>query len=74
MEKGKYYLQLAALSRTEQVESELSKIGRSYPLAVQNVGSIYRILVGPINPGESGPLLQRFKGIGYKDAFVRQGS
>jgi hypothetical protein len=78
LEKGKYYLQLAALSKSELVESELSKIGKSYPLTVQTIGNqdrpMYRILLGPINPGESGALLQRFKGIGYKDAFIRQGS
>lgn len=78
LEKGKYYVQLAALSKSELVEPELSKIGKSYPLAIQTIGSqdhpLYRILLGPINRGESGALLQRFKGIGYADAFVRQGS
>ncbi|MDR2485666.1 MAG: SPOR domain-containing protein [Treponema sp.] len=78
LEKGKYYVQLAALSKSELVEPELSKIGRAYPLTVQAIGDmekpLYRILLGPINLGESGALLQRFKGIGYKDAFVRQGT
>ena len=78
LEKGKYYVQLAALSKSELVEPELSKIGRTYPLTVQAIGDmekpLYRILLGPINLGESGALLQRFKGIGYKDAFVRQGT
>jgi hypothetical protein len=34
---------------------------------------VYRILIGPVNLGESGALLQRFK-LRYNDAFVRQGS
>ncbi|MDR0525395.1 MAG: SPOR domain-containing protein [Spirochaetaceae bacterium] len=70
LEKGKYYLQLIALRRPEQVELELIKIGQAYPLAVQSAGDFYRILVGPINQGESGALLQRFRG-SYPDAFVR---
>ncbi|MDR2186130.1 MAG: SPOR domain-containing protein [Treponema sp.] len=76
LEQGKYYLQLGAFSRAEAVESELNRIGRTYPLAVQSGGSpespVYRILLGPVNPGESGALLRRFKGSGYRDAFIRQ--
>jgi hypothetical protein len=76
LEQGKYYLQVGAFSRAEAVESELNKIGKTYPLAVQNGGSpdnpVYRILLGPVNLGESGALLRRFKGSGYQDAFIRQ--
>jgi hypothetical protein len=76
LEKGMYYLQLGAYSKPDVVESELSRIGSAYPLAVQNGGSLekplYRILVGPVNLGESSALLQRFKGNGYRDAFVRR--
>jgi cell division septation protein DedD len=75
---GQYYVQLIAYNRPEQVESAVSNIGRAYPLLVQSAGTrespIYRILIGPVNLGESGALLQRFKGLGYKDAFIRQGS
>ncbi|MDR0403037.1 MAG: SPOR domain-containing protein [Treponema sp.] len=77
LERGKYYLQLGAYSKSETVEREIAKIERNLPLAVQNAGNadrpLYRILVGPVNHGESGALLQRFRGIGYKDAFVRRG-
>jgi hypothetical protein len=77
LEKGKYYIQVAALSKPETVESEINKIGRAWPMAVQNTGSsdkpVYRVLIGPVNLGESGALLQRFK-TNYKDAFVRLGS
>jgi hypothetical protein len=75
LEWGKYYLQLGLYSRPEMVEAELSRIGQRYPLAVQNAGSpgspLYRILLGPVSKGESGALLQRFKSLGYTDAFVR---
>jgi cell division septation protein DedD len=78
LERGKYYLQLAAFSHAESVEQELSKIDKVYPLAVQADGSpdrpLYRVLVGPVNLGESGALLLRFKGTGWGDAFIRNGS
>ncbi|MDR0654677.1 MAG: SPOR domain-containing protein [Treponema sp.] len=76
LEKGKYYLQLGAFSRPESVESAIAAMDRTYPLAVQSGGNsekpLYRILVGPLNLGESGAALQRFKGSGYKDAFIRK--
>ena len=74
LEKGKYYLQLGAFSKEETVHTELLKIESNLPIAIMNAGDndkpIYRILVGTLNLGESGALLQRFKG-SHKDAFVR---
>jgi cell division septation protein DedD len=76
LEQGKYYVQLRAFNRAELVNDELSKIGKAYPVAIQNGGSgekpMYRILLGPLSSGESGALLQRFKNSGYPDAFVRR--
>lgn len=75
LERGKYYVQLGAFSRVELIESAVNRIHESYPLAIQNAGSadkpVYRVLLGPMNLGESGAMLQRVKSIGYKDAFVR---
>jgi hypothetical protein len=75
LEQGKCYVQIAAYQRVEHVEDEISRIGMSYPLAVQNVGSdanpMFRVLLGPLNQGESGAMLQRFRSIGYSDAFIR---
>jgi cell division septation protein DedD len=77
LEKGKYYLQLAAFSKAELVEPELARIGKAYPLVIETAERqakpLYRILVGPVSPGESGALLNRFKKIGYADAFIRPG-
>ena len=75
-EIGKYYLQIGAYSRTDTVESELSKIDNNLPKAIMNIGSnekpVFRVLIGPLNIGESGALLQRYRVI-YSDAFVWQG-
>ena len=77
LEKGKYYLQLAAYSKEETVRSEISKIDSGLPVAIMNAGNtekpVYRILIGPVNLGESGALLQRFR-TNYKDVFVRLGN
>jgi hypothetical protein len=73
LEEGKYYLQLAASRSQDAVKTELAKIGEYWPLAVQvNEGERYpyRILVGPVNQGESRALLLRFKNSGYQHAFV----
>jgi hypothetical protein len=75
LEKNKWYVQVALYGRAEYVEDEISRIGTSYPLAIQNVGTdtspLFRVLLGPLNQGESGAMLQRFKSLGYADAFVR---
>jgi len=77
LEMGRYYIQLAAFSKIENVRAEISKIDRSLPVAIMNAGTaaqpLYRLLIGPVNLGESGALLQRFK-VTYKDAFVRLGT
>jgi hypothetical protein len=75
LEDGKYYLQLAASSNQDAVRTELAKIGEYWPLKVQineKDSYPYRILVGPVNQGESRALLLRFKG-NYQGAFVRVG-
>jgi hypothetical protein len=78
LEPGQYYLQLGAFGIIELVEAELSRIGGHYPLVIQpgenSQTPIYRILLGPVNLGESGALIQQFKSLGYEDAFIRQGS
>jgi cell division septation protein DedD len=75
LEKGKYYVQLGAYRSTASIESALLRIDPGYPLIVQPLGNadspLYRLLVGPVNLGESGALVQRFKGLGYQDAYVR---
>jgi hypothetical protein len=84
LERGSYYVQIASLSGLELVESALDIINASVKLGGENFpnyqpkvykddGSWYRILLGPLNQGESGAILQRFRSIGYKDSFVRQG-
>ena len=74
LERGNY-VQIGAFSREEQIEIVISRIHENYPVAIYNAGTtanpMYRILLGPLNLGESGAMLQRFRSIGYTDAFMR---
>ena len=72
LNRGAYYVQLAAHESAESAEQAIGLIDRNYgPLVYNDGSSWYRILLGPLNQGESAAVLQRFKSIGYKDAFVR---
>jgi hypothetical protein len=70
--RGKYYVQVASYDKPESVENELKQIDPRYnPVVFKANDAVYRILLGPLNQGESAAILQRFKSIGYKNAFVR---
>jgi len=79
LDRGSYYVQLASLNSPESVEAAINQMKRqtstfdSYKPAVYKDGdNWYRILLGPFNQGESAAVLQRFKSIGFSDAFVRR--
>ena len=75
LDRGSYYVQLAAVDTPESVEAAVRHIDRSFqPKVFKDGDNWYRILLGPMNQGESAAVLQRFKSIGYRDAFVRRGS
>jgi hypothetical protein len=71
---GQYYVQLASF-HAESVESAIERIDPRYEPKVfkDSRDDLLRIVIGPLNQGESAAILQRFKSIGYKDAFVRRG-
>jgi hypothetical protein len=75
LEGGKYYIQIGAFSQPDTLEVAVARVNKNYPLVVQPEGSpsnmVYRLLIGPLNVGESGAVLQRLKSIGYPGAFVR---
>ncbi|MDR2952496.1 MAG: SPOR domain-containing protein, partial [Treponema sp.] len=77
LDSGSFYVQIASLKERDLVESALNRINVEYgdyqPVVFKDEGSWYRILLGPLNQGESGAILRRFKSIGYKDSFIRQG-
>jgi hypothetical protein len=72
LRRGSYYVQVASYDMPEMVEDAVSNIDLSYqPVVYKDGDQFYRVLLGPLNQGESAAMLARFKSIGYKDAFVR---
>jgi len=76
-EKGSYYVQIGAYRTNQTVESEIQKVDKNLPVVLMRIesdkGPIYRVLIGPLNLGESGAVLQKYRAI-YKDAFLRIGT
>jgi cell division septation protein DedD len=74
MERGMWYVQVGAFAHPDGAEYEIDRIGTAYPTVIQIIGTesapVYRVLLGPLSQGESGAILQRFKSIGYSDAFI----
>jgi cell division septation protein DedD len=72
-----YYVQLGAYADTSTVNEIVANIGKQFPAAVETgkmaEKPVYRVYIGPVNQGESGALLLRFKRGGYPDAFVKKG-
>jgi hypothetical protein len=68
-------VQIGAFTRPDTLEIAVAHTNRSYPLAIQTGGSdstlVYRLLIGPLNAGESAAALQRLRNNGFPDAFVR---
>jgi hypothetical protein len=74
LDRGWYYVQIAVADSVESAESAVSNIDRNYkPFVYKDGERRYCVLLRPMNQGESAAALQRFKSIGYKDAFVRRG-
>jgi hypothetical protein len=73
---GKYYLQIGLFDRREVLAQKLTDLNWAYPYALETAGTLqspkYKLLVGPVNEGESNALLLRFKRYGYHDAFIRR--
>jgi hypothetical protein len=74
LQRGSFYVQLAAFNSPDAVENVIRQIDSSYnPVIYNDCDTLYRILLGPLNQGESAAVLQRFRSIGFRDAFVRRG-
>ena len=71
---GKYYLQIGLFDRKDVLAQKLTGLNWVYPYALETTGTSlspkYRLLVGPVNEGESNALLLRFKRYGYHDVFI----
>jgi hypothetical protein len=73
---GKCYLQIETFDRTEDLARKLAGLNWMYPYALETGGTpsapSYKLLVGPVNEGESNALALRFKRGGFPGAFIRR--
>lgn len=71
--KGRYYIQIASLSKEENIKNLIDKYSSKYPMVlIQSTnGKSYQVMVGPLNIDEYGSVLEKMKAYGYKDAFVK---
>ena len=79
LQRGAWYVQLAAIPRLESVTYEIGRIGLAehpYPMLLQSIGTeaepMFRILLGPLSQGESAAVLRRVRSVGHSEAFVRR--
>ena len=77
--KGSFYVQIGVYGTNDSLRSAIGGFKATYPLAVESLttkkGSpAYRLFVGPLTRDESGTVLFKIRALGYKDAYVRQGS
>ena len=76
LDRGQYYVQFAS-SSADSVENTIKQfdpqVFKYDPKVFMDRDNLYRIVIGPLNQGESAAVLARFKSIGYRDAFVRRG-
>ena len=75
--KGSYYIQIATMSDTSNVRNLFNTYGKKYPVAIEKVaeknGEVLKVYIGPIQKDEYGVVLDKFKKLGFKDAFVKKG-
>ena len=77
LEKGKTYVQVVVYNDKYNRDEVLKKYGKKYPMVVEESfvknNTRYTIFVGPLKPQETGAVLERFKQLGFKDAFLKKG-
>lgn len=75
-ERNSFYIQLAAYSDPVNVRRIVDTWGRQYPVCVERSagrsGDVYKVFIGPVRRDESGAVLERFKQLGFPDAFVKR--
>lgn len=70
---GKYYIQIATLSKDENILEVVNKYSANYPFVIIPLSNgSKKILVGPLTVDEYATVLERFKSYGYKDAFLKK--
>lgn len=75
--KGSYYIQIATYTNVSKAQLIVDSFGKKYPVVIERSvikdGELLKVFIGPVKKDEYGAVLERFKLLGYKDAFVKKG-
>jgi hypothetical protein len=79
LSKGSFYVQIGVYGTNDSLKKAIAGFRSTYPLAVESVATkkgnaAYRLFVGPLGRDESGVVLMRIRSLGFRDAYVKQGS
>jgi cell division septation protein DedD len=77
LDKGAFYIQIASCAEVANAKKLVDAYGKKYPVSVERGpaknGDIVKVYIGPVRKDEYGAMLERFKLLGFKDAFVKKG-
>ncbi|MBN2510548.1 MAG: hypothetical protein JXB03_09730 [Spirochaetales bacterium] len=68
-----HYLQIGAYREAYSAEAAARRFNGRYPVTLLEASGIFRVLLGPLTPDESGALLLTVRSLGYRDAFIQRG-
>lgn len=75
--KGSFYVQIATYTDPSNARAIMDKYGKKYPVIIEKAsgtgGEVLKVCIGPVKKDEYGAVLERFKSLGFRDAFVRKG-
>ncbi len=75
-QSGSYYIQLATYGDPLNARNLVSAWEKNYPVCVERVPAdgreLLKVYIGPVNRDEYGAVLERFKQLGFSDAFVKR--
>ena len=74
LRKNSYYIQVASLGNTENINGFIDQYTPKYPVVLveNNTKTLYQVMVGPLNIDEYGSVMEKFKNYGFKDSFLRK--
>jgi hypothetical protein len=77
LDKGSFYIQIASCAEIANAKKLVDTYGKKYPVSVvrgaAKNGDIVKVYIGPVRKDEYGAMLERFRLLGFKDAFVKKG-
>ncbi len=78
LQKGYFYIQIASFTTEEALQKAIQGLGNRYAVFIEKAvvkgKTVYRLYLGPLKKDETGVALMYARSLGYKDAFIKEGS